>query len=232
MAAPRRLLPATDLHPKPSGSTIQPPLQPWADRLAICAEEDPSVALYFLQSSVMPANINENDIVLEIGKPSPMKPGGHIFQIGTEQVVVIVNKSNPLSRVPTEQLSQIFIGNLSAWDHKSTNSIHVWVLPDGEPVQQLFSEALGLNQTTDSEAMLAPDPKIMLEAVSKDKNAIGYLPELFLNSDVSPASKEVKTLQLDPSLTQALRQPILAITQDEPTTIGRNLLVCLQGTIH
>jgi hypothetical protein len=85
-------------------------------------------------------------------------------------------------------------------------------------------------QPVTTAAMLAPDPGAMLETISENIGTIGYLPGSFLATvDPSIVSK-VKIIQLEPILEAQLRQPVIAITQSEPTGLLRSLLVCLEST--
>ena len=77
--------------------------------------------------------------------------------------------------------------------------------------------------------MLAPDSVAMLEAVAGDPNAIGYLPGSFLASGDETLVNKVKTIQLDEALETDLLQPILALTQNEPSGLMRELLICVQN---
>jgi hypothetical protein len=82
-----------------------------------------------------------------------------------------------------------------------------------------------------SEAMLAPDPEAMLEAISSDANAIGYVPNLLLSTSDPSLAAKVKKLQVDTSLREKVNQPVIAVTQGEPEGLIRELLVCVQGVI-
>lgn len=204
-------------------------LQPWADRLASCATSVSAIGLYFIQSADSSLEINENDIMLAIRQPSQNITERYMFQVGWEQVVVVVNQSNSLTQISVNELKQIFNGRESTWVSGAGGAIQIWVLPDGEPLRQIFDNALELNQPLAADALLAPDLTAMLEAVSSDKNAIGYLPQSFLSMSASANIEKVKILQLEPSLDNYLHQPVLAITKSEPIGHGRDLLGCLQS---
>ena len=103
------------------------------------------------------------------------------------------------------------------------------MLPEGEPTRHIFDLAVMQNQLTSTEAMLAPDPGAMLEAVSQDRYAIGYLPGSFLTAGEPSFTGKVKIIQLESSLEDLLRQPVVAITQGEPEGLLRSLLVCLEA---
>lgn len=200
-------------------------LQPWADKLSVCAGSNSQIAVFFMQSENPASSLSRHDIVLEMGNQIEIGASTYAAQVGWEQVVVLVNGANPLLQVSSDKLEQIFSGKVLDWESGSNQLIHVWVLPEGETTRQIFDNALGLTKPLAPEALLAPDPVAMLKAVSQDESAIGYLPQSFLSKNGS-----VKILQLEPSLQQALRQPVIAITQGEPSGQARSLLACLQTT--
>ncbi len=105
------------------------------------------------------------------------------------------------------------------------------MLPDGDPTRISFDQAVIAYQSLTSEAMLAPDPQAMLEAIAGDINAIGYLPESILSSADPTLVENIKIVQLDKSLDEALHQHVIAVTRNEPQGRMRDLLVCLQNKV-
>jgi hypothetical protein len=69
--------------------------------------------------------------------------------------------------------------------------------------------------------MLAPDPAGMLEAISADPMAMGYIPKSWLSSDVARITIE-RDLQL------AFKHPILVLSEAEPAGKIQQYLICLQ----
>jgi phosphate transport system substrate-binding protein len=205
-------------------------LQPWADKLAICASDDRQVALYFSQSNAMNTNIHANEIMLELGQTSLDNVDSYLSQVGSEQIAVVVNTDNQLSQLSDDEIKAIFSGQLSKWVIGSNQLIQVWVLPMGDPARMIFDQAVMLNQSLTSDAMLAPDPDALLEAISTQVDSIGYLPGSFLNTMDATTAGKVKIVQLESSLEADLHQPVIAITKSEPKDLLRNLLVCLQTT--
>lgn len=205
-------------------------LKPWADKLAGCASANPMIALYFTQSPTLDTNIFADEVVLELGDPSQKGVTSYLSQVGWEQIVVVVNQGNDLSQLSTSKLQSIYSSQTSIWENGSGKPIQVWVLPNGDPTRTIFDHAVLPSRSLTSEAMLAPDPGAMLEAVSEDANAIGYLPVSVLTSNNQTLDGKVKIIRLDESLVEQLRQPVIAITQREPQGLLRELLVCLQTT--
>jgi hypothetical protein len=204
-------------------------LQPWADKLSGCASSNPLIALYFKPSAASDSPITSNDILLGLGQLAQGSGSTYLSQVGREQIDVIVNRDNPISQLSTSELSSIFSGQQITWNDTSAQPIQLWVLPEGDPVRSIFDQAVLQTLPLSSEAMLAPDPTAMLEAISQDVNSIGFLPASFLNSIGSVDPGEVQIVQLDQSLESAFDQPVIAITQGEPQGLLRSLLVCLES---
>ncbi len=203
-------------------------LQAWADNLANCAANNPRIALYFMQSTALDANLLTNDLALELGQSTQESSGTNLFQVGWEQVVVVVNKDNTLSQLTSFDVKSIYSGQITKWENDSNLPIQVWVMPEGDPTRTIFDNAVLSSQSLSSEAMLAPDPSAMLEAISENVEAIGYLPRSFLTTSDSTFASKVRILQLEPSLEVKLRQPVIAVTHGEPEGLLRELMVCLQ----
>ena len=207
-----------------------PSLQPWADKLANCADNDPLVAIYLLPAGGSDASLNQGDIQLELGQPSILKRDEQLFQVGWEQVVVVVNQANPISALSDEQVLRIFSGEETSWESEAGKRIQVWVLPEDEPTRIVFDNSFGLTQVLAPAAKLAPDPIAMMKAISTDEKAIGYLPLSFIDNGNSSSAGDIKIVQLDSTAEEKLKQPVLAFTASEPTGRIRDMLVCLQNS--
>jgi len=214
--------------PEAINVTYPPALQAWADQLANCAADKPQIALYFIQSETLDTTIRANDIMLKLGQSTPDNSDSFLSQVGWEQVVVVVNTDNQLSQLSTDEVKIIFSGQLAKWGNGSGQPIQVWVSPEGESTRKIFNHVVMLDHSLTTEAMLAPDPAAMLEAISKNIDAIGYLPESLLATVRPSDSSKVKIVQLESSLETELHQPVIAVTQTEPSGLLRSLLVCLQ----
>jgi hypothetical protein len=204
-------------------------LQAWADNLVSCASNHPQIALYFMESDVLVKNILPSNIVLEFGNPDNTSEVTYQSQVGWEQVVVLVNKENPLTQLSIDELKSIFSGQVVELENGSGRSTQVWVLPEGEPTRMIFDQVVMQNQSLTTDSMLVPDPSAMLEALSQNIDAIGYIPRSYLNTNNPSYSNKVKIVQLEPSIDALLRQPVIALTQGEPKGLLRYLLVCLEG---
>jgi hypothetical protein len=201
-------------------------LQPWADRLSICAENNPRVGLYFFPATPPATNILPNQVILSISPSENEIKSASLYQVGYEQIIAITNQANALSQLSVDELRALFSGQQKDW--ADGKPIQVWVLPEDDPVSGIFEQAVMTNLPMTTEAMLAPDPNAMLAAVADNTGAIGYLPASTLNSSGTVDPGKVNIVQLDANLNAKLRQPVVAMTAGEPSGELRSLLVCLE----
>jgi ABC-type phosphate transport system substrate-binding protein len=125
----------------------------------------------------------------------------------------------------------LFAGQVNQWDAVggSPQSVQVWIFPEGDDARQLFDSVILDGYQLTTVAQLAPDPQAMLEAVSDDPAAIGYLPRRWLKGN---SGDKVRALPINQTLADSLRQPILALSGAEPEGAMRTLLICLQGMLE
>jgi hypothetical protein len=204
-------------------------LKSWSEKISNCSSNNPNIALYLNPFLDDAADFQISKISLYLGEPAQVKQPSYLSQIGWEQMIVVINQLNNLSQVSTEELRSIYAGKIQNWGNDSSESIQVWVLPAEDPARILFERAISTSGILAPEARLAPDSEAMLEAIASDQNAIGYIPGSMLSvSDQSLVSK-VKGVQLEDSLQEELRLPVIAITQEEPEDLLRELLICVQN---
>jgi hypothetical protein len=219
--------------PAPTQEAIRvfypPTMQFWADSLANCASNNPHIGLYFFPI-YYPSDISGQDIVLNLGPDVQGSDNAYLSQVGWDQLVVIVNVSNPTSQLSQEGIEQIFSGELSLWMNGQELPIQVWVLPSNDPNTLVFNNTFMVSQPLTSEAHLAPDADAMMEAISEYPGAIGFLPKTILDARENSPTEDLKIVALPASLNAELHFPIVAITQTEPKGLLRQILVCLQNT--
>jgi hypothetical protein len=203
-------------------------LQAWVEKLSACASANPLIAIYATQVSQTTTAVFSDEIVLVLGEPADIDSSSSLWQVGTENVIIIANSSNDQIQLSAVELEAIFSGQNPQWE--SGNPVQIWVLPDGDPVRNVFDQVVMQGQAVSSNAMLAPDPTAMLEAISQEAGAIGYLPESIFSTADPALAEKVKSLQLEASIERELTQPVIAVTHAEPESHTRELLDCLQSS--
>jgi ABC-type phosphate transport system substrate-binding protein len=156
------------------------------------------------------------DISLRMGEPQNLSMPA--FQLGWEEIVVVVNKSHSFGQLQTEQVAELFTGGISDWSQVNpteTGAVQVWVFAAGEDAQQVFAKTLA-GKPVVSSARLATSPEEMSRAIANDPHAIGILSRRWKTGNVS-------------DVYVAASASVLAITPSEPQGVIKDLLACLQG---
>jgi hypothetical protein len=187
--------------------------RPWLAKLNNCAGKNVLAVEPRAEEFQDPKSV---DLVLRVGQPDNLIAPA--YQIGTDDLLVIVNQKNPLVKLTTDQVRALFIGQIHTWN--SINGIdapvQVWVFPAGEDVQQIFERSVLDGTHATSLARMANSPEEILQAVSNDADAIGII------------TRRLETGNIPDIFTAASSLPVLAITQTEPQGDLAQILACLQ----
>jgi hypothetical protein len=187
--------------------------QPWLVKLDECA--GPGIVSADLRSAAH-QEIQSADLVMRLGQPKNLS--NPVWQIGTDELLIIVHPNNPVTKLTTDQVRGLFSGQIQNWKdlNGSDSPARVWVFPKGEDLQQIFDEIILRGSPTTSLARLANNPTEMVNAISSDTNAIGILTRKWLTEGVLAAFTAESDL------------PVLAITQAEPEGALATILACMQ----
>jgi len=180
----------------------------WQDALFVCAAQYPVVLVLSDPVSA--------DISLRVGEPRNL--ASPAFQLGWEEIMVVVNTTRPSRQLNIDQVGALFSGRIKEWseiDPGETGVVKVWVFAPGEDAQQVFAQSLKEGPIF-SGARLAGSPEEMSQAVAADRNAVGILSRRWQTENTS-------------TVYVAATVPVLAVTPSEPQGIAKDLLACLQG---
>lgn len=216
------------LPPPPTPQVLEIGLTPatrtWAPAIRACANTIPELRL--LVEEYPASNLEvDNGISIRLGIPNLQTPY-FAAQIGKEQILIVVHPDNPLLELTSDALRQIFTGQVTTWDKfvaSYPEPIQVWSYPTHDELHQIFTTALWHTNPPSILAYLAPDPAAMLEAISDNPGAVGYLPSSWLESS------SLSLVSIEAQLQEALRQPVLLLSAQEPQGLARNLISCLQA---
>jgi hypothetical protein len=189
-----------------------PASQPWLTDLYYCAGNNLVDAS---PRSVRTMDLTQADLALQLGDTTLV--GGHTYQVGTDEVVVIASKQNPIGKLSLEQVQGLFGGRIQNWKDVGGKDapVEVWVFGSGQDIQQTF-EANGMGGSpVTSLARLATSPDEMAQSVAQDVNAIGIL------------TRQWKADGLSRLFTVAT-VPVLVSTAAEPQGEVLQILNCLQ----
>jgi hypothetical protein len=219
-----RAQPPPRLNPSPAPLVVaySPALRPWLPALQTCIQEQPDYAL-LVDETLDPSLVSAGtDLALRLGEPPAAD--GFTALLGQESLAVVVHPANPVRKLTTGQLGQIFSGKIDRWDDLGGKSLSIqpWVYLSGDPLRQIFDSVVSHGKPVSPLARLAVDPSIVLAQVAEDPGAIGYLPQSWL-------SGAVRSLETDPDVSAALQLPLIVQTTSPPSPPLRKFLACLQS---
>lgn len=170
--------------------------QPWMDELFACANQ---------HNILVEITAEAPDILLRIGEPKVLVQPA--YQIGEEEILVMVNRESPIQNLTLPDVQVIFAGQGDA---------AVWVYASGVDSQWVFDQAVMEGRSVTSFARVAASLQEMTNALNADSAAIGILPKRWVAGNL----RAVYSVGVF---------PVLAITNDEPQGAARTVLGCLRS---
>jgi ABC-type phosphate transport system substrate-binding protein len=183
------------------------------ERLYQCAQEHPAIAVITKETNPTGLAATTADLSLWFGEP-PHGITAYAISIGSDQIVIIAGDEVPLESLNQEQLLRLFTNTNTPYQ--------VWTYGEDSDLGRLFEQSVLQGVPVSRFALLAPNPGAMVEAISQDPRAVGYLPVSWLTEDL-------KTISIVDELKATLTHPILVLSAEEPTGNLYAFLVCLQA---
>lgn len=205
---------------------LTPSVSNLAGELHTCADSSPNLVININEIPAPSLDINTASLSIRLGgKPTK----GYTAPINNETIVLIINENNPVLTISPEEISGIFTGQITNWNEigGEQQTIQVWSYLNGDDTREIFDESVFPGEQLTPNALLAPDPQAMLEAVGDDPLAIGYIPQSWI-SPLDPA-RQIRIVEVNEKLAEKLHQPVLAFSRSEPQGPLRKLLFCLQS---
>jgi hypothetical protein len=205
-----------------------------------CADAVTGMALVTHESPPNPVEPGEDQLFFRWGAPETSVD--QAYEIGIEQLAIIVQSGNPLTSISPGVVQKLFNSQLRTW-----SDVYA-ICPDcfsaspeksflehpvdlvvysfrSEPQLLLETAFLEGRILPYSSASLVPDSEAMLSEVADNGFSIGFLGTRFISAGVK---KLAISGEFDPSLVSA---PILAVSKNELSGNTKSWLACLQETI-
>jgi hypothetical protein len=186
---------------------------PWLADVTKCANGN------IVDSQLIAADFQDPqtyDLTLRVGQLDPLISPA--YQIGSEQILVIVNPENPVKVLSAAQVKGLFSGQILNWKDVggSDSSVQVWTFPAGEDIQKIFQQFILGGSPIATTARMATSPEEMAKAIADDVNAVGLLNRRWKNSNVTDAFSSSAV-------------PVLALTKSDPQVGILDIISCLQN---
>lgn len=153
-------------------------------------------------SIILKVTDQEPEIRFQFGEPDVLLD--FAYQIGEDEIVVVTNSQNDLQVLSLSEVQNLF-----------ASRENVWVYAEGEEMQKMFDQVAMQGRGVSTSAKVASNPKIMIQMLEENPNAVGFIPKSLLNQNL----KEIYSVGLF---------PILAILEAELQGAVKSLLECLQ----
>lgn len=196
---------------------IAPEVAYLEEDIRACADRFPEVTV-FTDIKALPST-EDSDITLVLGELESLPP--FVAQVREEEVSVVVHPENGIKQISIEDLKLLYTGNIENWSQMGEDGGHisVWTFPQENSASTYFEQSVLSGAALTGYAYIAPGPEAMIEAVSEDPGAIGFLPASWMD-------ERIRKADLTPDLN--LRLPVLALAQEEPEGYLREIVACLQ----
>jgi phosphate transport system substrate-binding protein len=165
-----------------SGSTSVAPL---ASKLAKAYVKKHKVQFKILQggSDIGVSDVAHGRVTLGMSSrdPLPSDPGGLVFnRIARDGICVATNPGNPISNLSQAQVQGIFSGRVRSWSQvpgaRTSGTIDLMVRNAASGTQDAFQNIfMGQSLRVSPSASQKPSNGRVQQAISSDKNAIGYV---------------------------------------------------------
>ncbi len=143
------------------------------------------------------------------------------YELGREAIAVVINSKNPVNDLSSDEIQEIFGGNITDWSEISNKSgkINVFVREEGSGTLNTFKEVIMKNQTIKNGVIVQNSAGAIKQSVIQDENAIGFVSLSHLDSSL----KNVSVDGICPSKENIvgdvykLQRPFLLLTNSTPS---------------
>jgi len=193
-----------------SCGSVTPPAQPQTVTVYASPSVEPWMGEVFACGSagniMIRVTADAPDVSLRLGDPDDVSR--NVYQIGEDEVLVVVNRESSLQNLSLREVQALFAG-------QADEPVQVWVFPSELDISGLFDQFVMEGRSVTSFARIAVSPDEMSEAINSTPNAIGVIPARWGRGDAR-------------AVYSAGNFPVLALTSGEPQGAVRDLLTCLQ----
>jgi hypothetical protein len=197
-----------------------------ANQINSCASNIPSISIFYISDIDDQTLQSSSSITIKLDDIN--LTATQAFQVGTESLVVIVNKDHPLTNISANELPDIFSGQPMQVSETERVTFETLIYPNDNEMRRIFENAFPDTLRVASNAIICPDPQTVIETVASEPLAIGYIPLSYLSNIDNKLENQVQVLSLDPGIIAELTFPIVAQVNQPPNSYVQSLLHCLQ----
>lgn len=193
-----------------------------------------------LQKAPFPVLVNEYSIDrmnpqiadISLSYVNPIDLALPAFQVGTDELVVIVHPLNNTPGIALTELQGILQGFITEWvlinpsfQQNGSSPIVVYGYPGNDELMQVIKTRLNNDKGLLTNGVIIDTPQTIVENVATDPNGIAVIPRAYLADTV----REISLEDMDDWITQI---PIIAQTRSELTETQAVMIHCLQELVN
>jgi DNA-binding transcriptional LysR family regulator len=198
-----------------------------------CTLQTPYISLLVAELPQPALDPSQVDFAISL---EPAQGAGYSAIVGRVGLALVVNASNPISQLHASDIQSIFSGKTLLWDdlpaadclgctQPPKGPVQPYIYPNGDDVGKLFSNLFPGLSVKLVDAILAPDPAAIRQAVASDPQGIGYLPAPWIDSSIH--SVKISDLAED-----KLQYPVVLSASAEPEGVKRSWVLCVQESLN
>ncbi len=182
--------------------------EPWLAGFYACAAEMEGVAL----QRVAPGTAQ---IDLQIGEPASIT--GAAWQVGVQEVAIVVRADNPLDALNAAQIADLFQGRATDWAALGGEErlVQLWLYPPQSDLSLALRRRYLQGGVISPAARWQDDTQALAMRLETSPGALGVLPLEALSPDLRAAAR--------------WDEPVLALTTANPSASVQALIACVQA---
>lgn len=143
------------------------------------------------------------------------------YELGKDGIIMAVNKNNNVSDLSTEQLKEIYSGEITNWKDVGGKDAEINLITreSGSGTLSAFKSIVMGDTKMKKDAVVQSSTEAVKQSVAQDPNAIGFVSFAHMSDDV----KSIKVNGIDPTAENIangkyeLQSSFLFLTKGEPT---------------
>ena len=151
---------------------ITPTLRPLTNTIQDCEQQHPDIAVVIEERPATALEFEADTITIGLDTPPEGIPK-FTYPIGFEKIIFIAGSNFPRVRLTADKLQQLYSSPNSGYQ--------LWGYPPGNELNQIFEQVVLSELEAAPQIQIAPEPGAMLSAIEANPDAIGYLPESWVN---------------------------------------------------
>lgn len=171
------------------------------------------------------------DSEIENAEANGVNPVEHV--IAWDGIAVVVNPENPVTEITFEDLKGIYDGSISNWADVGGDDLAITVITrdSSSGTYGYFQEEVLLDEEYRADALVQPATGAIVQEVSQNTGAIGYIGYAYLNEEIAALSLDADGegfVEATPENiiagTYPLARPLHYYTNGEPTGLAKEYI--------